>query len=892
MSKFPARKLPALTLAAVAAISATHTTVRGQSFINFESPQTHAIELSADASILLAVNTPDNRLEVFDLTPTGITHRGSIITGLDPVAVRMLNTTTAWVVNHISDSISIVDLPSMRVVDTIRTDDEPHDVIFAGAPNRAFVSISQRNRVDVYDPANSSAPPTQISIQGEDPRALATDGNSVFAAIFQSGNSTTILPQPTVSSPLNPYSQNPPPNDGVLFTPLQNPVNPPPPAVGLIVQKQPDGTWRDDNTGDWSAAVTWNLNDHDVAIINANSLSVIYASNLMNTITGLAVRPDSTLTAIGMDSTNLVRYEPVINGTFLRVMASNFDPANPAATTSFQDLNPHLTYTSPTVSPAQRALSIGDPRDAQWNAAGTRLFVTSMGTNEIAVFDSTMARLAQIPVGEGPTAIALDESNNRMFVLNRFEDSISIVSLASQLETQRIALHDPTPLPVKQGRPFLYNTRLTSGNGLLSCGSCHIDARMDQLAWDLGAPAGNVKPFDQVCNAGLGGCEDWHPMKGPMVTQTLVGILDTGPLHWRADRGTFEQFNPAFQSLLGRPAQLDPTEMAALKTYVGSLKFPPNPFRNTDNSLKTSIPSTTGNPQNGQILYMTAGLDGVNCVACHALPTGTNGQLTSAGLLQETQSIKIPQLRNMYEKTGFDETSTTNNRGFGYIKDGSVDDLFTFLQFPGFQFSPGSTGDQERRDVEAFLFSFDTGTHAGVGQQSTLRQLATAPPTQITMIDQFVTLALAGDVGLVVTGKIAGDSRGYALLPSGLFQSDLLSETLTDAQLRALAAPGSELTYTLVPAGSQTRIALDRDEDTFFNRNELLACADPASTASTPLNSVPADLNIDGTVGGADLGLLLGSWGTANPTPDINNDGVVNGSDLGLMLGAWGPCGI
>ena len=48
-----------------------------------------------------------------------------------------------------------------------------------------------------------------------------------------------------------------------------------------------------------------------------------------------------------------------------------------------------------------------------------------------------------------------------------------------------------------------------------------------------------------------------------------------------------------------------------------------------------------------------------------------------------------------------------------------------------------------------------------------------------------------------------------------------------------------------------------------------------------------ADLNCDGAVNGADLGALLGQWGTAG-SADLNRDGTVNGSDLGLLLGAWG----
>ena len=50
----------------------------------------------------------------------------------------------------------------------------------------------------------------------------------------------------------------------------------------------------------------------------------------------------------------------------------------------------------------------------------------------------------------------------------------------------------------------------------------------------------------------------------------------------------------------------------------------------------------------------------------------------------------------------------------------------------------------------------------------------------------------------------------------------------------------------------------------------------------------PADLNGDGAVAGADLGLLLGAWGTcASCTADLDRNGEVNGADLGLLLGAW-----
>ena len=65
--------------------------------------------MTPDGTKLLVAHTADARLVVFDLTagetPTIV---AEIQVGLEPVTVRARSNTEAWVVNHISDSISIV----------------------------------------------------------------------------------------------------------------------------------------------------------------------------------------------------------------------------------------------------------------------------------------------------------------------------------------------------------------------------------------------------------------------------------------------------------------------------------------------------------------------------------------------------------------------------------------------------------------------------------------------------------------------------------------------------------------------------------------------------------------------------------------------------------------
>ncbi len=57
-----------------------------------------------------------------------------------------------------------------------------------------------------------------------------------------------------------------------------------------------------------------------------------------------------------------------------------------------------------------------------------------------------------------------------------------------------------------------------------------------------------------------------------------------------------------------------------------------------------------------------------------------------------------------------------------------------------------------------------------------------------------------------------------------------------------------------------------------------------------PQACCPADLDGDGAVGGSDLSMVLGGWGTDDPLADLDGNGIVEGADLAMVLGAWGGC--
>src|SRR5439155_25763759 len=137
-----------------------------------------------------------------------------------------------------------------------------------------------------------------------------------------------------------------------------------------------------------------------------------------------------------------------------------------------------------------------------------------------------------------------------------------------------------------------------------------------------------------------------HPMKGPMTTQSLRGLPNTGMFHWRADRVNLNAFDPAFVNLMGRAAQLPASEMAAFDDFTLPLVYPPNPNQFLDRSLRDA-PLHQPSAQRGSNFFFNQPTDAtLTCNGCHAarnFGTGTNGQIIDNQALQESQDIKVPQ---------------------------------------------------------------------------------------------------------------------------------------------------------------------------------------------------------------------------------------------------------
>jgi YVTN family beta-propeller protein len=905
------------------------------SFTTFETGQVRPLAMSPDGTRLFAANTPDNRLEIFAIGGGTLTHVASVPVGLEPIAVAARNDAEVWVVNHLSDSVSVVDVAAAppRVTRTLLVGDEPRDIVFAGpGKNRAFITTARRGQNNPFDPQLTTAgvgradvwvfdatnlgttlggnPVTILTLFGDTPRALAAspDGGTVYAAVFHSGNQTTAVSEGAVCDDGNK-------NDnlvagactvkgvtmpGGLPNPERNFAGNPRPEVGLVVRF--DGAnWVDELGRSWNNAVKFNLPDKDVFLIDANATPPApvagpagFYAHVGTILFNMVVHPSNGKVYVSnSEAINEVRFEgsgvfaaqfggDTVQGHLHEMRITVLDGANVLP----RHLNKHIDYSQRPAPAGVKDDSLAIPLDMAVTSDGATLYVAAFGSGKIGVFDTSQlendsfvpSSASHIPVaGGGPSGLVLDEANDRLYALTRFDNGIAVINTNLNVEVNHLLLHNPEPPHVVLGRPILYDAHFTSSNGEASCASCHVFGDFDSLAWDLGDPDGvtinNPIPVKLETFAGSA-FVDFHPMKGPMTTQSLRGMANHGSMHWRGDRtggndpggsafdedAAFEKFNVAFPGLLGRAAMLSAAEMQAFTDFILDVTYPPNPIRNLDNSLtaqqQAGLGFMTGSRRADGIPLVDN--QGFNCVGCHTLNVGqgffgTDGQ---ASFENEPQIIKIPHLRNMYQKVGMfgmpeiDFINSGDNghkgdqiRGFGFLHDGSIDTLFRFLNATVFNSafldSVGFQNDTQRRNVEQFVLAMDSNLKPIVGQQITLTNTNSA--TVDPRINLLIARAAAGDCDLVVKGTAAGLQRGWHRTPAGTFRSDRAAEPLlSDAALRAVAATaGQQLTYTAVPPGSGVRIGVDRDEDGYFDRDELDAGSDPADPASNPTNVTP-----------------------------------------------------
>jgi len=413
-------------------------------YIGFESAAVRPIAMTRDSKTLLVTNISNNRLEVFSLDKQGQAHFDqSIDVGLEPVAVA-ISENQAWVVNHLSDSISIIDMQSspMRVIRTLLVGDEPRDIVFANG--KAFITTAHRgqHRMNptlaniqgagdplLHQPSTERAdiwvfnqtqlgdslggkPVKIISLFGDTLRglALSQDKNTLYAGVMNSGNQTTTVHESVMCNgfeddqygayPCQVLDRIQSPNGlengflpGGRTAPGKNANGDDQPWTSMIVKYDRDtGQWVDTKGRNFSNGIRFTLPDLDVFAIDTKTLTETASyAHVGTTLFNLAVNPKTgDLYVSNTEANNATRFEGP--GSFARStvqgnIAQSRITVIPMESKEVKPrhLNRHIDYANLKGNGGTKQASLSTPTQLTISQDGETLYNAVIGSNKIAV---------------------------------------------------------------------------------------------------------------------------------------------------------------------------------------------------------------------------------------------------------------------------------------------------------------------------------------------------------------------------------------------------------------------------------------------------------------------------------------------------------------------------
>jgi len=768
----------------------------------YASPQSNPIVASPDGSLVFVASTTSNRVDAIDAASRA--WMGFAPVGIDPVGLAVKpDGTELWVANHVSDSVSVVDIVSgsstfltvVRTVQDVTPDgltrfDEPTGIAFAEDGSKAYVTLSSRNDVAVVDTA-TYAVTARLHITAQDPRAVAVRGGKLFVAAFESGNQTEISWCEALSDDTRPDQCTLEASDIGTFA--QSP-NVPGESKNIVV---------DDDVPDRDLFVFDTATDTLLEAVpgmgtllyglTVSSTGEVYVSqtDARNAVNGRDSLSSSPSDVNGDGVVNLVDLQ---NRMFLNQI-TRVDCGGSCGSPTRIDLEP-LPPTDPAPGDA-----LATPYGIDITADDALLVVTAAGSSRVASLDAgTGAVLDRLDVGAIPRGVALvddGDGTHTAWVLNTLDNSVTAVDVDGATgalaagTTIAVGATDPTPEAVRLGR-IAFNNADASSSGTFSCGSCHPDANVDQVLWRIGGEC-----FLEGCVEGEDEARSTMPIRG---------LRDTLPLHWDGTLGDpfggpngavgsggsvpancspgdpgscFRQLVDASLSGVmcdqdggcavgpsGLPGLLDATARGDMAAFLENVAYPPARSRRASDAVSsaavsgfedffTDVGGAVGDPDT------CADSD----AGCHELPLGT------ATNSETLEGFEAPTMRGMTDRflqfsvgpTNTEELLIGSNDGFTLnllgFPIGTIDNAFgdwtpatgleeTFTFGVGFTLFDLVYGG----NAPLIFLMFEeasTGHSGAVGRQVTLSAATTAGCPSCEVEDVLDQLELADERGVV-----------------------------------------------------------------------------------------------------------------------------------------------
>jgi len=501
----------------------------------------------------------------------------------------------AYVSNHTSNSVAIIDAERRQVVAEIQTDSGPMGLVCDREGNRLYVANRFAHTVTVFD-LKAHKPIGHVKV-GFEPigLALSNDGKELYAANFISDDVSVVDTQEmreTTRIPVGrgPFSATLTPDGKLLMVtntlPEQPSTDPKASADVTVIDTASNKVLR--SIGGPGAMVScrhmavsadgkWSLVAHLAPNANVPTTQLLQGWIQTNAITTFPVNGEGNVVTVLLDG--------VYRGA-----------ANPCGLALSPDGN--TVYVSHS---GVHSVSIVD----------MKRLAAVIGGLPAQERDQLHARLGflqrnklsrQVPTGGvGPRGIALRPGKPELYVTNYFSDSIGVIDTASGELAGVIPLGTPAePDLVRHGEMMFHDAR-NCFQTWLSCVSCHPDTRADGLNWDL-------------VNDGVGNAKNTKSLVGSHATPPAMITGIRPDMETAVDKGfRFIQFHTPTKALND-----------AVIAYLRAVPFVPSPHLNPDRSMSEAA-------QRGRQIFERA-----RCKACHPPPLYTDRKKHTVGTQADT----------------------------------------------------------------------------------------------------------------------------------------------------------------------------------------------------------------------------------------------------------------
>jgi len=482
---------------------------------------------------------------------------------------RQLYVTNAW-----SDTVSVIDTGTMKVVQTLPTGFEPAGVVVDRSGTTLYVANRISGDVSVIDLKTGQETKRLLAGRGASYLALSPDGKQVYC--------THIYPNP-----------------GAHRTPPKSEITVIDTARQTVVERKPlhnvAGVFHVAMSADGKLGVTAQLRPKNLIPLAHVEHGWAFGDSL--TLFGQDVGEPVQIPIDELD-----RYYALPWGVAIA---------------------PDKSKIFLTTAGAESVTVIDVPRLLKAMRTRRKPFVNDLSASADYV-------LARIPVGHNPRGVALSPDGKRLYVANRLDDNIAVIDTTSARVASTIDLGGPkTPDALRRGERLFYTADFAFQGGF-SCSNCHIDATIDGLQWDL-EPDGFGQ--DIVDN------------------RSLEDLAGTEPFKWNGGNPDMPtECGPRTEKFFYRSQSFTPQELTDLVTFVYSLPYRPNRYRRSNGDPTPAQERGKAIFERTRTKNGSPIPEANQCGYCHSGPKYTSQQQIDVGTGKWTDRspiIDVPQLPNV-----------------------------------------------------------------------------------------------------------------------------------------------------------------------------------------------------------------------------------------------------